>query len=74
MGFGSAFMNPFTVGISQGIAQLPLYSGLGYRAVVWAICTAVVIGFVTWYGEKVRKNPTKSITYEADKEKRKTCI
>ena len=71
VGFGSAFMNPFTVGISQGIAQLPLYSGFGYRAAVWAICTAVVIGFVTWYGEKVRKNPTKTITYEADKEKRK---
>ena len=33
-GFCSAFMNPFTVGISQGIAQLPLYSGLGYRLIV----------------------------------------
>ena len=71
VGFGSAFMNPFTVGISQGIAQLPLYSGLGYRLLVWGICTAVVIFFVTWYGEHVRKNPTKSLTYEADREKRK---
>ncbi len=72
VGFGSAFMNPFTVGISQGIAQLPLYSGMGYRLLVWGICTAVVIGFVTWYGERVRKNPKKSITYEMDREKRKT--
>lgn len=71
VGFGSAFMNPFTVGISQGIAQLPLYSGIGYRLICWALCTAVVIGFVTWYGERVRKNPKKSITYEADREKRK---
>ncbi len=72
VGFGSAFMNPFTVGISQGIAQLPLYSGLSYRVFVWGICTALVTGFVTWYGERVRKNPTKSITYEADEERRKT--
>lgn len=71
VGFGSAFMNPFTVGISQGIAQLPLYSGMGYRLIVWAICTAVVIGFVMWYGEKIRKNPSKSITYLPDQERRK---
>lgn len=71
VGFGAAFMNPFTVGISQGIAELPLYSGLGYRLIVWAVCTAVVILFVTLYGERVRKDPKKSITYEADREKRK---
>ena len=71
VGFGSAFMNPFTVGISQGIAQLPLYSGMGYRLVVWGICSAVVIGFVMWYGEQIRKHPTKSITYEADRERLK---
>lgn len=71
VGFDSAFMNPFTVGISQGIAQLPLYSGMGYRFLVWGICTTTVIGFVTWYGERVRKNPKKSITYEIDLEKRK---
>ena len=71
VGFGSAFMNPFTVGISQGIAQLPLYSGMGYRLLVWGICTATVIGFVMWYGEKIRKKPSASITYEADQERLK---
>ena len=71
VGFGSAFMNPFTVGISQGIAQLPLYSGMGYRLVVWGLCSAVVIAFVMWYGEKIRKHPSKSITYEADQERLK---
>lgn len=71
VGFGSAFMNPFTVGISQSIAQLPLYSGIGYRFFVWAFFTAVVIVFVTVYGESVRKNPKKSITFEADQKRRK---
>lgn len=72
VGFCSAFMNPFTVGISQGIAQLPLYSGMGYRVLVWFICSAVVIGFVMWYGERVRKHPELSLTYHEDQKRRKT--
>lgn len=70
VGFGSAFMNPFTVGISQGIAGLPLYSGIGYRLLVWFICTAVVTAFVAFYGERVRRIPTRSITFEDDEKRR----
>jgi uncharacterized ion transporter superfamily protein YfcC len=28
-------LNPFTVGVAQGIAELPLFSGLWYRVIVW---------------------------------------
>lgn len=69
-GFSSAFVNPFTVGIAQTIAQLPMYSGWQYRLVVWFIFTSVVAAFFTWYGERVRKTPTKSLTYKMDLEKR----
>lgn len=69
-GFSSAFVNPFTVGIAQTIAQLPMYSGWQYRLLIWFIFTSVVAGFFTWYGERVRKNPTKSLTYKMDLEKR----
>ncbi len=69
-GFSSAFVNPFTVGIAQTIAQLPMYSGWQYRVLIWFIFTSVVAGFFTWYGERVRKNPTKSLTYKMDLEKR----
>lgn len=69
-GFSSAFVNPFTVGIAQSIAQLPMYSGWEYRLVVWFIFTSVVAGFFSWYGERVRKNPTKSLTYKMDLDKR----
>ena len=71
VGFATAFTNPFTVGIAQGIAQLPLYSGLGYRMIIWAVCTAVVISFMMLYGRKIRKDPTKSITYQFDLNKRR---
>ena len=70
VGFAAAFTNPFTVGIAQGIAQVPLYSGLGYRLIIWAVCTAVVITFMMMYARKIRKDPTKSITYQFDLTKR----
>ncbi len=65
-GFSSAFVNPFTVGIAQSIAQLPMYSGWQYRVAVWFIFTSVVAAFFTWYGEKVRKHPSKSLTAKMD--------
>ena len=71
VGFAAAFTNPFTVGIAQGIAQVPLYSGLGYRFIIWIICTVVVISWLSVYAARVRKDPTKSLTYEFDLEKRK---
>lgn len=71
VGFAAAFTNPFTIGIAQGIAQVPLYSGLGYRLLIWVICTLVVITWLSVYARKIRKDPTKSLTYEFDLEKRK---
>lgn len=71
VGFAAAFTNPFTVGIAQGIAQVPLYSGLGYRLLIWVVCTSVVITFLGLYARKIRKDPTKSLTYQFDLEKRK---
>ena len=70
-GFAGAFFNPFTVGIAQGIAGLPLYSGLGYRLVVWTGGTAIAIAVVMRYAAKVRKDPEASLTYEDDLEKRR---
>jgi len=70
-GFAGAFFNPFTVGIAQGIAGLPLYSGLGYRLIVWAGGTAIAIAVVMRYAARVHKNPMISPTYVEDLEKRK---
>lgn len=69
-GFSSAFVNPFTVGIAQTIAELPMYSGWELRLGIWFLFTAVVATFFSIYGERIRKNPTKSLTYKMDLEKR----
>ncbi len=70
-GFAGAFFNPFTVGIAQGIAGLPMYSGLGYRLLVWAGGTAIAIAVVMRYAARVHRNPAISPTYDEDQEKRK---
>lgn len=65
-GFSGAFFNPFTVGIAQGIAELPIFSGLEYRLVVWAVVTAVAIWFVMRYAKRVYENPERSPVYDID--------
>jgi uncharacterized ion transporter superfamily protein YfcC len=69
-GFAGSVFNPFTVGIAQSIAELPLYSGMEYRIVVWTISTVSMIFFVTRYANKVKKNPELSTMFETDKERR----
>ena len=70
-GFAGAFINPFTIGIAQGIAELPPMSGMGYRIFSWVIITTTAIIFVSLYARKVKKNPQISPTFEIDEEKRK---
>ena len=66
IGFSSAFLNPFTVGIAQGMADLPLFSGMGYRLLCWGILTALLVVFVVIYAHKVRKAPTAAETIDTE--------
>jgi uncharacterized ion transporter superfamily protein YfcC len=68
-GFAAASFNPFTVGIAQSFSDLPLYSGLSYRLVLWLLGTVIIIAFVMIYAEKVRKNPELSPVYELDRKR-----
>ena len=65
-GFAGAFINPFTIGIAQGIAELPILSGIEYRLIVWLIITFVAILFVTIYAKRIKKNPQLSPTFDLD--------
>ncbi|MDZ7289531.1 MAG: TIGR00366 family protein [candidate division KSB1 bacterium] len=68
-GFAAAFTNPFTVGIAQGIAELPLFSGLQYRGVVWLIVTTIAVVFIVRYAERVKHRPQLSPVYDLDRER-----
>ena len=65
-GFAAAFLNPFTVGVAQGIAGVPLFSGAGFRVALWGIVTGVVTAFVMWHAARVRRDPSRSPTAALD--------
>ncbi len=65
-GFTAATFNPFNVATVQRMADIPVFSGLGYRLIVFVTVYAVLAGFLTVYAKKIEKNPQKSICYETD--------
>lgn len=66
VGFAGAILNPFTIGIAQDIAGLPLFSGLEYRFFCWIVLNVITITFVLWYAARVKRNPKKSMMYGPD--------
>ena len=58
VGFSSAVMNPFTVGIAQDLAGLPTFSGIFFRIVLFIVLYIVAVWYVYRYAAKVQKNPS----------------
>ncbi|WP_308807750.1 YfcC family protein [Alkalicoccobacillus plakortidis] len=63
-GFVGGMLNPFTVGVAQTIAEVPLFSGLGFRLIVYVLFLLTAITLVMRYAAKVKKDPSAS--YLAD--------
>ena len=66
VGFASATVNPFTIGVAQTIAELPVFSGLAYRSLILAVMTAYCVAYVMRYANKIKNNPEKSYVYDID--------
>jgi uncharacterized ion transporter superfamily protein YfcC len=56
-GFLSALTNPGTVGLSHQIAELPVYSGAGYRFLLLLTIITSGVVFLILYAKKLEKNP-----------------
>lgn len=67
VGFSCSILNPFNVGVAQGIAELPAFSGAWYRIIMLAVMLGVTIFLVCRYALKVKKTPTLSTMHEFDK-------
>lgn len=66
IGFGTSWMNPFSVAIAQGIAGVPVFSGATFRIVIWVLFTLAGAGMTMWYASKIKKDPMRSVCYESD--------
>ena len=66
IGFATSWMNPFSVGIAQGVAGIPVLSGAGFRIGMWIFFTSLGVVYTLYYANKIKKNPELSISYESD--------
>lgn len=66
LGFAGALLNPFTIGIAQGLSSLPLFSGIEYRMFCWLVINFIGIAWVLRYAAKLRKDPKRSPVYADD--------
>lgn len=62
-GYSGAMMNPFTVGIAQGIAEVAPMSGTGYRFLCHMALLVVGSTLTIRYALKVQADPSKSLVY-----------
>lgn len=71
-GFAGAFLNPFTVGVAQDLAGLRQFSGVPYRLICWVVLTTVAVVWVSLYARRIKQDPSRSPTFEADEIKRRS--
>ena len=60
IGFATSWMNPFSIAIAQGVADVPVLSGAPFRIAMWAFFTLFATGWTWWYAQRVRREPSRS--------------
>ena len=71
IGFSTGTFNPFTTGVAQSLAGLPIFSGLGYRFVCLVVFLIVTNIYIIWYAKKIKAKPEASVVYEMEQENKK---
>ena len=74
IGFSTGTFNPFTTGVAQSIAGLPIFSGVGYRFICLVAFLIVTNIYIIWYAKKVKANPEASVVYEMEQENKKVEV
>lgn len=60
-GFAAGVCNPFTVGVAQEIAGLPMFSGMWLRGVSFLLIYALLMGFLFHHAKKAENQMEKEI-------------
>ncbi len=66
LGFTAGPTNPWNVGVGHLIGELPVYSGIMFRIVIFLIYMLIAICYVGFYARKIKKDKTKSIVHDVD--------
>lgn len=68
LGFATSPISPYTVGVSQNIAGLPIFSGILLRTVYSVVTIGILAFFVVRYAKKIKANPEASLAKGIDVE------
>lgn len=66
IGFSVSPTNMYTVAISHQIAELPLFSGMGYRLFILIIFEIISMAYILFYAKKIKADPSKSLMKDID--------
>ena len=66
MGFSAAIANPYTLGVAQQLAGLPLFSGMWFRIIIFVVIYFIFLSFLTAYARKIDRDPKASLVYGED--------
>ena len=70
MGFSAAIANPYTLGVSQQLAGLPLFSGMWFRVLIFIVIYFIFMAFLTAYARKIDGDPKASLVHGEDSAER----
>ncbi len=70
MGFSAAITNPFTLGVAQKLAGLPLFSGAWFRIIIFIVIYSLFTAFLVRYARRIDKNPQLSPVFKEDQANR----
>ena len=69
-GFAAGVCNPFTVGVAQQLAGLPMFSGAWLRLIAFALIYLLLYGFLRSYAKKIERpleTVQSGIAFESDR-------
>jgi len=76
-GFAAGVFNPFTIGVAQEIAGLPMFSGAWFRAINFVFIYILLFLFIRAHAKKIDKGENSENTvssFEHDKKKDKAVL
>jgi uncharacterized ion transporter superfamily protein YfcC len=54
-------VNPFATGVASDAAGVSIGTGIGLRIALWIVVVSLGIGYVIWYGRRIRLHPKTSV-------------
>jgi uncharacterized ion transporter superfamily protein YfcC len=70
-GFAAGLTNPFTIGVAQRIADVPLFSGLWFRVLIFIVVYVVYCTFMVNHAKRIERDPKLSPVFSEDVQTRK---